>query len=108
MKLHKLEDYHGGWICGDFLPTIIGTDKFEVGFKEYKKGARENAHTHLKAIEISVFLSGKCRMNELIVGKGDIVVLEKGEVMTGFECLEDSMTAVIKIPSVKGDKYGAR
>lgn len=105
MKTYKLKNFKGGWICGNFLPSIIQTKLFEVGFKDYKEGHQEKGHVHNEAVEISVFLSGKCLMNEKILTKGDVVVLEKGESMTGFKCIEDASTAVIKMPSVLNDKH---
>lgn len=105
MKILNIDKFKGGWICGDFDPNIIQTKEFEVGFKYYNKGESAEPHVHKEAIEISVFLSGKCKMNDQTVSKGDIVVLEKGEPMLNFECLEDAQTVVIKTPSVKNDKY---
>ena len=52
MKTYKLKNFKGGWICGNFLPSIIQTKFFEVGFKDYKKGHQEKGHVHNEAVEI--------------------------------------------------------
>ena len=106
MKKYKLEDFKGGWFIGDFEPTIIRTKGFEVSVKHYKKGDKERRHVHKLAEEFTVIISGKCQLSGEILGPGDIAVLKKGEEMTeDFEALEDTITTVVKIPSVIGDKY---
>jgi hypothetical protein len=43
-------------------------------------------------------------MNNQIIEEGSIVVINKNE-STDFEVLEDTITFVVKTPSVKNDKY---
>ena len=43
-------------------------------------------------------------MNNKIYKKGDVILVKPKEG-ADFECLETGTTAVIKIPSVKKDKY---
>ena len=106
MKKYRLENFKGGWFIGDFEPTIVRTKGFEVSVKHYKKGDTERKHVHKLAKEFTVVIVGKCRLNGEILEPGDIAVLEKGEEMTeDFEALEDTITTVVKIPSVIGDKY---
>jgi len=104
MTILNLKQFIRGWIIGDFDPCIIKTKEFEVGLKEYKKGDKESAHVHKVAKEITVVSFGRFKMNDKILEKGDIVQLDPNEVGS-FECLEDGMITVIKMPSVKGDKY---
>lgn len=104
MKILKLKNYTRGWLVGDFTPSILRTRGFEFMVREYKKGDKEPRHIHKKAHEISVIVSGKFKMNGKILKKGDIVHL-KPNVDADFECLENGANAVVKTPSVKGDKY---
>jgi len=104
MQLKKLSDFIKGWIVGDFEPSLIKTKDFEVAVKEYQTGDKEQAHLHKVAEEITVIVSGKFKMNEQILIKGDIIHLEPGE-SADFECLATGATTVIKMPSVQGDKY---
>ena len=104
MKIHLLDKMVKGWIVGDFLPSVCQTNQFEVSIKEYKSGDSEPAHYHKVAKEISAVVSGKIRMNGRVFIKGQIVELDPGEI-ADFQSLTDSITVVVKIPSVVGDKY---
>ena len=104
MKNFKLEDFTRGWLIGDFKPNIIETDQFEFGIKKYNAGDEEDKHYHAIAKELSVTISGKFEMNGQILTEGDIILLEPDEP-SKFKCLESGYTAVIKMPSVKNDKF---
>ena len=75
-----------------------------MGVKHYKAGAREIWHYHKIATEITVIVSGRVRMNQQEYLTGDIVIVEPGEG-TNFEVLEDTVTAVVKLPGANNDKY---
>jgi quercetin dioxygenase-like cupin family protein len=104
MKTARLEDFTGGWFVGDFEPVLHATPEVEVAVKYYRAGDHEKAHVHKVAREITVIVSGRVRMCEDEFSAGDIIVLEPGDA-TGFEAMTDAATAVVKLPSVKGDKY---
>jgi len=106
MKVHNLKDYKGGWFVGDFTPAILSSKEVEVSIKIYNKGDTAQSHFHKEAVELTVIVTGKALMNDKIIKAGDIVVLEKSEIMHKFECLEDkTITCIVKSPSVMGDKY---
>ncbi len=104
MNIFHLKNFHRGWLIGDFEPHIIHTKSFEFMVRHYKKGDTEPKHLHKEADEITVIISGKFLMNGKELNEGDIVHLKPGEA-ADFECLEDGSNAVVKTPSVKGDKY---
>lgn len=105
MKLLNLNDYIGGWFVGDFDPSIIKTEDFEVSVKHYMKGDYDEWHVHKVAKEITVIVQGSANMNGTTYKKDDVIVIYKNEG-TDFEVLEDNtITCVVKVPSVKGDKY---
>lgn len=104
MKIFKVEDFHRGWLVGDFSPSIIRTKEFEFMLRSYKKGDKESGHVHNIAHEITAIVSGQAKMNTHILIAGDVMHLEPGDA-SDFECLEDCTTAVIKFPSVPEDKY---
>ncbi len=93
-----------GWFVGDFYPSIMKTTVFEAGVKEYKKGDKEEKHMHKIGTEITVVVRGKVIMCERIIKEGEMILMEHG-VSTSFEALEDTITFVVKTPSVIGDKY---
>ncbi len=104
MKLFRLDKFIRGWMVGDFQPVIIQTKDFEFGVKKYKKGDKDQRHFHKRAEEITVIISGEYKIEGRIFKEGDIILIEKNEAVD-FECLEPGYTAVVKIPSVKDDKF---
>lgn len=93
-----------GWFVGNFEPNVIKSKDFEVGIKYYKQNDYEERHYHKISTEITVIVDGAVKMNGNIYKKGDIVVINPNE-STDFLALSDSITAVVKIPSTKNDKY---
>ena len=104
MRHAHLKDMVKGWFVGDFSPTVLQTDACEVAVKHYKAGDHEESHYHLVATEVTLIVSGDVRMMGRQWGAGDIVVVEPGEA-TDFVALTDAVNVVVKMPSVKGDKY---
>lgn len=105
MKKYDLKDFVRGWFCGGiFEPTIIESTHFETAVKKYSKGEKESKHYHRFSTEITVIASGKVRMNDQIFVTDDIIEIEKAE-STDFEALEDTITVVIKVPAILGDKF---
>lgn len=104
MILNNLNDFFRGWIVGNFNPSLIKTNDFEIGIKRYKKGDIEPSHYHKEAIEYTIIIEGLVKMNDNIYKKDDIIQVNKFESIL-FECLEDCVTVVIKTPSVLNDKY---
>jgi quercetin dioxygenase-like cupin family protein len=106
MKTARLTDMKLGWFVGDFSPVVLPTTQFEVACKEYVAGAVEQRHVHRIATELTLIVRGLVRMNGQEFRTGDIIVLEPGEP-TDFVVIEDTITVVVKTPSVAGDKYPA-
>tara|TARA_E500000178_G_C16804896_1_gene654188 strand:+ start:277 stop:612 length:336 start_codon:yes stop_codon:yes gene_type:complete len=104
MEKFNLEDFKLGWLIGDFEPSILRTDQFEVSIKKYKKGDYEKSHFHKKSDEITIITVGKVLMNNEEYTTNDIILIKKGEA-TDFKVLSDTTTVVVKTPSIPGDKY---
>ena len=105
MKKYNLQNnFIRGWVVGDFEKSIFPTKDFEFMVRYYKAGDKEPKHVHKIADEVTVIVSGKFKMNGEEVVAGDVIHLAPGDP-TDFECLEDGANAVIKRPSVMGDKY---
>ena len=104
--MHKasLKDMVGGWCIGHFSPSVMQSDNFEVAIKHYAKGAKEKRHLHKVATEITVIVSGKVEMSGDIYETDDIISIAPGEA-TDFTALEDTITVVVKTPSIGNDKY---
>lgn len=100
----RIDEMERGWFVGDFEPSVLRTNAAEVGVKCYKAGDKEGSHHHKSATEVTLIISGHARMNGVDLVEGDIVRLEPGEV-ADFQAMSDVTTVVVKVPSVKGDKY---
>ena len=106
MYSDRLENMTKGWFIGNFEPSLMKTNDVEAAVKHYKKGDSEQPHYHKIATEFTVIISGRIRMFGKEWGEGSIIVAEPGDV-TGFEALEDTVNAVVKIPGANNDKYTA-
>ena len=104
MKLHKLEEFWGGWFVGNFDPAIVKSENFEVCVKNFRKGDSEPIHYQKTAWEITVVVTGHCRIGEHDLGPGDILFIEPFE-SAGFVALSDCAIVAIKSPSIPADKF---
>lgn len=104
MKINNLDNFIRGWFVGDFEPTLYKTSDVEVAVQYYKKGTIEKSHIHKIASEITVVISGKVKINTVILKEKDIIFIEPNEI-SSFEAIEDTTTLVVKIPGAKNDKY---
>ena len=104
MRAARLDEMVKGWFVGDFAPSALRSAACEVAIKHYRAGDREALHHHRIAAEVTAIVSGEVRMGGRVFGPGDIVVLEPGEA-TEFEALTDTVNVVVKLPSLRDDKY---
>jgi hypothetical protein len=102
--IYKEKDMHLGWFLGDFFPVAFKTPVCEVAIKRYKAGENEVSHYHRIATEVTFIVCGKVEMHGVIYSEGDIIIIPPME-KTDFRAIIDTITSVVKIPSVKGDKY---
>lgn len=104
MDHFKLDEMIGGWLVGDFEPSVLRTKSVEIGIKRFKKGEYFEAHYHKIADEITVIIDGIVRVNGVEYGKNDIIVQHRFE-KSDFKVLTDTVILAVKWPSAKDDKY---
>jgi hypothetical protein len=104
MKHARLSDMVKEWFVGDFEPSVARSTACEVAVKHHAAGDHEQIHHHRVATEATVVVSGRVRIMGKILEAGDIVLLDPGEA-TDFSALTDAVCAVVKLPSVRDDKY---
>lgn len=104
MKIYKLSDMVRGWFIGNFEPSVLRTQGFEVGVLTHKKNEDWEEHYHKIATEYNVLLKGKMSINGTVVEEGDIFVIEPNQTALPV-FMEDCTVLCVKIPSVIGDKY---
>ena len=104
MKKHNLSDFWRGWFIGNFEPSLLKTDQFEVSILKHAKGEQWAKHYHAIATEYNVLLKGSMKINGELMIEGDVFVIEPGEAAEP-EFLEDCTLVCVKTPSLPGDKY---
>ena len=107
MTIQKLSDMTRGWFIGNFDPSVIKTEQFEVGSSVHPKGQKWDVHYHKVATEITYLISGRMRIQDKEIVAGDLFVIPPYEIADP-EFLEDCHVLIVKIPSVIGDKYVVR
>lgn len=99
----KLEDYLGGWIIGNFQPSIYKTPNYEIGLVTHVKDANWEFHYHKHVTEINILISGHLLLNNIPVNAGTVFIINKN-VIACPQFLETCKILCIKIPSIPGDK----
>jgi quercetin dioxygenase-like cupin family protein len=104
MEIRRIEDFTRGWIIGNFDPSLLKTDKFEVGLLTHKAGEMWPKHYHEVATEYNVLVSGRMIIQGKELKSGDVFVFNPGDIADPI-FLEDCSVLVVKVPSIIGDKY---
>ena len=104
MDINKINNMIGGWFIGNFEPSLMKTNEFEVAVKTYKRGDYEESHFHKVATEFTVIVKGKVKMMGKEYLEGSIITIHPME-STDFLALSDSTTVVVKTPCVPNDKF---
>lgn len=100
----KLDNFTGGWLVGNFIPSLIKTDAIEVGIKEISAGTTGDGHYHKLITEYTIILHGHAILNNQEYFKGDIIILKPNEKnYTKF--IKDTLILSIKSMSIPDDKY---
>ena len=94
----------GGWIIGNFEPSLFKTNDVEIAIKKYCAGDYDFKHYHKIATEYTVIVKGIVEMLGKTYNENDIVIIKTGEI-TDFKAITDVITVVIKIPGANNDKY---
>lgn len=104
MKKQKLTEFKRGWIIGNFNPSILKTEDFEVSIMQHKKGEYWPAHYHKIATEYNVLVKGRMTICNEELEEGDIFILDPHEVANPV-FHEDCTIVCVKVPSIPSDKY---
>jgi quercetin dioxygenase-like cupin family protein len=104
MIKRNIKEFVRGWFIGNFEPTLLKTDQFEVSILEHYKGQVWAKHYHAIGTEYNVLIKGSMSINGELINEGDIFVIEPNEVAEP-EFFEDCVLVCVKTPSIPGDKY---
>ena len=75
MKIHRIEEMIGGWFIGNFEPSALKAEQFEVGYKLHPAGEKWYAHYHKEADEITFLLRGRMIIQGKELKSGDVFVI---------------------------------
>jgi quercetin dioxygenase-like cupin family protein len=103
MIKHNISEFWRGWFIGNFDPSILKTDQFEVGLLTHTKGEKWPTHYHAQHTEYNLLIKGKMVICNEVINEGEIFILEPYEVADP-DFVEDCLILCIKHPSVPGDK----
>lgn len=104
MKKYQLNEFNRGWFIGNFSPSILRTETFELAIISHKKGEVWPVHYHKIGTEYNVLIEGKMLINGQTIEPWEIFVFEPGEIADPV-FLEDCKVLCCKTPSMPGDKY---
>ena len=103
MRIYKLDKMVGGWFIGNFKPSVLKTNKFEVSYKVHKKNEKWPYHYHNFVDEYNLVVKGKMKIRGKILSKGDIFHLRKKELADPI-FLKTTHIVCVKVPSRPNDK----
>ena len=89
MKKFKFKNMYRGWF---------------VGYLKHFKNEKWPAHVHKKTTEYNLLVRGEMVINNRKIKKGEIFVINKGEVCR-VKFLKNCELVVVKVPSNPLDKF---
>ena len=92
-----------GWYIGDFDTAVVKSTAVEVCYNKIKKGYTD-PHYHTKCTEIILVIRGKGIIKGKKVKKGNIIVINQGEI-NDLVAISKKFTVIgVKIPAGGSDK----
>lgn len=104
MKIDNINRFVGGWLVGDFEPSVFRSKSCEIGVKHLKAGFVDERHYHKLSTEFNLLIEGKLIANGKAINTGDIFIYLPDEV-NDVEVLQDSIILVIRNGTNPTDKY---
>ena len=106
MQTDSLKVYKGGWLVGQFSPSLFQRDNIEVGIHHVSAGTITDSHFHCLSTEFNIVI------------KGAVLDLDSGQLMTqddifiygpcqksNLQFIEDTSLLVIRDASHPSDKH---
>ena len=103
MKFYKLDKVgRDGWFIGNYPNAAIESKNVEVCYREYP-ASHTQPHYHTVCDEIILVVVGTITVGGRTLSKGDVVIIEQGEVNDIFGVTDYSVVGV-KMPAGGSDK----
>ena len=94
---------YGGWFIGNFDSAVVNSTDVDVCYQTIKKGYTD-PHYHTKCTEILLVTKGKAIINSKKIKKGDIVVINQGEINNLLATSKKFTVVGVKLPAGGNDK----
>ena len=104
MDVRKLSDFIGGWVIGNFEPTLLKTSCFEVGWKTHARHEGVAPHVHRHVTEYNLLAHGSMTVNGVHLEERDLFIVHPGERVDIDIHTEEVHVVCIKVPSIPTDK----
>jgi hypothetical protein len=104
MDVCKLSDFIGGWVIGNFEPTLLKTSYFEVGWKTHARHEGVAPHVHRHVTEYNLLAHGSMTVNGVRLEERDLFIVHPGERVDIDIHTEEVHVVCIKVPSIPTDK----
>ena len=106
MKIVNFSNFKGGWLVGDFEPSLFKRKDIEVGVHHIKKGYISDGHFHINSNEYNLLIKGSVlnTITKVIHNEGEIIIFEPKD-RSNLEFLEDTIILVIRDASDPKDKF---
>lgn len=104
MKVDSIDRFTGGWFIGDFEPALLKTKHFEVAQKVHRRDELIEPHLHSIVTEYNLVVQGEMTVNGKRLSKGDLFIMEPGDVVNATVETEEVTVICVKVPSIPSDK----
>jgi hypothetical protein len=104
MKIEHIDNFTNGWLIGNFEPTLLKTENFELGIHKYKANVKSVPHFHKLSTEYNYIVSGKLIANNITLESGNVFIINPNEIAE-VEFLEDTVLVIARNHSNPSDKY---
>lgn len=104
MDVRDISDFTGGWFVGNFEPSLLRSEGFEVGWKIHHRHEGIKSHVHRVVTEYNLLAHGSMTVNGVLLEAGKLFVLYPGERVDAVIHTEQVHVVCVKVPSLPSDK----
>lgn len=105
IKTGCIHEFKNGWLMGNFVPSLVKTEDFEIAIHRHQASTGGGDHIHKIATEYNIVIDGEVVLDHTIsIRQNGYWITEPGQSFDVY-FKEYTTLLVIKLPSVPDDKY---
>ncbi len=105
VKTGSIHEFKNGWLMGNFVPSLVKNEAFEVAIHRHQAKTGGGDHIHKIATEYNIVVDGEVTLDHTIsIRQNGYWITEPGQSFDVY-FKEYTTLLVIKLPSVTDDKY---